>query len=230
MGSSNFGVWRSLVAYLVWDQGVQGSNPCTPTNNMIIIDNAFSESMFKKIQEEILGFGFDWHYGRRVNEDDGSNENSFLIGWVHVVAGWESEQKFTPELYSLIESELSKVLTNNNEPCGEIIRVRIVCNTTADKSYITQPHVDCDYTHQTVLFYINDADGDTIIYNEKFKPGLGIESVQLCRAIKHKLTIKAEIKPKANRLVIFNGLHYHSGTTPTESDRRVVMNINYKLT
>jgi hypothetical protein len=24
-------VWRSLVAHLVWDQGVQGSNPCTPT-------------------------------------------------------------------------------------------------------------------------------------------------------------------------------------------------------
>ena len=29
-----FGVWRSLVAHLVWDQGVQGSNPCTPTNNL----------------------------------------------------------------------------------------------------------------------------------------------------------------------------------------------------
>ena len=26
-----FGVQRSLVAHLVWDQGVQGSNPCTPT-------------------------------------------------------------------------------------------------------------------------------------------------------------------------------------------------------
>ena len=25
------GVWRSLVAHLLWEQGVQGSNPCTPT-------------------------------------------------------------------------------------------------------------------------------------------------------------------------------------------------------
>ncbi len=29
---SVFGVWRSPVAHLVWDQGVQGSNPCTPTS------------------------------------------------------------------------------------------------------------------------------------------------------------------------------------------------------
>ncbi|MEY4369888.1 MAG: hypothetical protein RL564_1838, partial [Pseudomonadota bacterium] len=26
------GVWRSPVAHLLWEQGVQGSNPCTPTS------------------------------------------------------------------------------------------------------------------------------------------------------------------------------------------------------
>ena len=35
--TNQFGVWRSPVAHLVWDQGVQGSNPCTPTNSVVKI-------------------------------------------------------------------------------------------------------------------------------------------------------------------------------------------------
>lgn len=29
--SFGFGMWRSLVAHLIWDQGVAGSNPVIPT-------------------------------------------------------------------------------------------------------------------------------------------------------------------------------------------------------
>ena len=31
----NFGVWRSLVAHLLWEQGVGGSNPLTPIETVI---------------------------------------------------------------------------------------------------------------------------------------------------------------------------------------------------
>ncbi len=31
-GAGVRGVWRSLVAHLLWEQGVGGSNPSTPTN------------------------------------------------------------------------------------------------------------------------------------------------------------------------------------------------------
>ena len=44
------GVWRSPVAHLVWDQGVQGSNPCTPTtfHKRAVVDGPFSfpDSLF----------------------------------------------------------------------------------------------------------------------------------------------------------------------------------------
>ena len=50
-----FGVWRSPVAHLLWEQGVQGSNPCTPTNqkNGLSLTTRFS---FRNIPESILQY------------------------------------------------------------------------------------------------------------------------------------------------------------------------------
>jgi hypothetical protein len=36
-----FGVWRSLVAHLLWEQGVGGSNPLTPTNFALRLQRRF---------------------------------------------------------------------------------------------------------------------------------------------------------------------------------------------
>ena len=30
------------------------------------------------------------------------------------------------------------------------------------------PHIDADRDHLVILYYVNDSDGDTVIYNEKF--------------------------------------------------------------
>ena len=35
------GAWRSLGAHLVWDQGVEGSNPFSPTINSLINNNSY---------------------------------------------------------------------------------------------------------------------------------------------------------------------------------------------
>ena len=195
---------------------------------MKIIDNAFSPEIFKQIQDEILGFSFPWHYGRRVSPDDGSEDNPYMIGWVHTIADLGVETKYTQELFDVIQSELVKVLTKENESILEIGRVRLICNTKGDQAYTTRPHIDFDHIHQTALLYINDSDGNTVIYNERYKPMFGTGSQKDYSNIKNRLTVKAEIEPKANRLVLFDGLHYHSGTIPVTSSRRIIMNINYK--
>jgi hypothetical protein len=41
-------------------------------------------------------------------------------------------------------------------------------------------------------------------------------------------TPEHRVAPVANRLVLFDGLQFHSGTTPVKTPRRVVVNINYE--
>jgi len=76
------------------------------------------------------------------------------------------------------------------------------------------------------LLYLNDADGSTVIYNETYEPTFG-NMDQHYEKIKNNLTIMETVEPKANRMVIFDSRHYHTGTLPTSTARRVVLNINY---
>jgi hypothetical protein len=64
-------------------------------------------------------------------------------------------------------------------------------------------HTDHEFHCTTAVFYLNDNDGYTI-----FEDGTKIES-------------------KANRLVEFDSLYKHSGTTHTNTPQRVVINLNY---
>ena len=79
------------------------------------------------------------------------------------------------------------------------------------------PHVDFDTLDAnliTAIYYINDSDGDTIIFNERY--GSSIES----------LTVKKRITPKRGRLVVFDSGYYHAGNNPSTNTPRLTANIN----
>ena len=195
---------------------------------MQVIDNVFSPSVFQKIYDEVMSFSFQWHYGRKVDEIDGSNENPYLVSFAHTVGHVSSGELYPPELYHTIETAFLGAMDDIGETVAEMGRIRMIMNTKADDHYVTMPHVDFDTPHQTALLYVNDCDGPSIIYDQKFNPILGRNSFENYQAIKDKMTVMQAVDPKANRMVLFNGLHYHSGTTPKDSARRVVININYK--
>ena len=81
------------------------------------------------------------------------------------------------------------------------------------------PHVDYYFPHTTIIYYLNDSDGDTRMFQE-FYSDSGIE--------RSDFIVKELVKPKANRLLIFDGLQYHTASNPFDFSRRVVININFE--
>lgn len=79
------------------------------------------------------------------------------------------------------------------------------------------PHVDCQSNHWVMIYYVNDSDGDTFIFNEKLEHPTPIEEVK-------SLSIKQRITPKQGRVVIFDGAHLHAGMHPRLNDSRMVIN------
>jgi hypothetical protein len=93
-------------------------------------------------------------------------------------------------------------------------KLNIKFNTITTPSLkINPPHLDTTYEHPFFIgiYYINDSDGNTIIYDGKNK-----ENLKLFK----------EIEPKKGRLILFDGQRYHSASHPNNSKKRIVMNYN----
>ena len=64
-------------------------------------------------------------------------------------------------------------------------------------------HQDFPFKHTVVLYYVNDADGDTVFFD-------------------NDNNIVQSVSPKRGRVVVFDGLLYHGGGIPKKSPRCVV--------
>ena len=78
------------------------------------------------------------------------------------------------------------------------------------------PHVDYidDEGLITGLYYVNDSDGDTFLFNE-MNPHRGA------------LTVAQRITPKRGRLVLFDANRYHAGNNPIDHPTRLTLNFNF---
>ena len=72
---------------------------------------------------------------------------------------------------------------------------------TESKYYIS--HTDLNIKHFALIYYVNDSDGSTILFDE------------------NKNIIK-EVEPKKGRILLFNGAILHSGGIPKNSNRCIV--------
>ena len=81
------------------------------------------------------------------------------------------------------------------------------------------PHIDNKFWNSySMIYYVNDSDGDTIIFNET--------SDEEKKKKPEKLTINERIPPKKNRAVLFRGNYFHTSTNPIDNEKRIVLNVN----
>lgn len=112
-----------------------------------------------------------------------------------------------------------------------MLRIKANLQTRAPKSAkdtYNFPHIDLNIPTSnevtTFLYYVNDSDGDTYFFKEKFKEMRGHPKNL------DNLTIIKKVTPKKGRVVMFRGDILHAGSHPIEYDTRMVVNYNVLLT
>lgn len=84
-------------------------------------------------------------------------------------------------------------------------------------------HVDQFIPHYSIIYYVNDIDGDTIFYNNTL--GEEYENFSEKLLIDKDLSYWEEFKrvsPKKGRVVIFDGKIFHRSSYPTKGNRYII--------
>jgi len=100
-------------------------------------------------------------------------------------------------------------------------QVRSFLQLSLDKNLIGNsidtPHIDMIEPHLVYLYYVNDCDGDTVIY-DYISNGTHTLDIPFYEDIK----IKKKITPKQGMVVIFDGMTWHTSTQPTRGNRCII--------
>lgn len=98
----------------------------------------------------------------------------------------------------------------------KILRAKVNLNIPNKRKNFITPHTDSFIPNsKSIIYYINNSDGETIIYNNKFSSN----------SIPKFWWNKTKISPKKGRIVKFNSNILHSGNVPYEFITRLVLNI-----
>jgi hypothetical protein len=201
---------------------------------MKIIENALPRMVFNNVKYKINKTDFPWYFTKTAYDDNNLDENNPssipMTSWANVIFAPDDNEdmiKSSPWFY-MFESIILTMLDKAQEPIEKIFRIRLGMITGQDSNYINPPHVDYPFPHKTALFYFNTTDGDTIFYNEKYDINSDMDSMTYYnQVLKKNMSVNERIPCEENKLIIFDGLTFHSSTTPTNVARRMVLNVNF---
>ena len=189
-----------------------------------IIDNFIPTEYFNQLQSYVTSSYQPWYYQSNIDSSGLLNQRFGKHGFACWLVRYPNTFIDDYTDYIGLVMEMKKVVG-----CKNILRSRLDMTLHKNGDTAASPHVDFTKPHIATIFYFNNSDGNTVIYNEKYDGEDGSNSTESIRksGITNKLTIKKRIKPKENRLLIFDGLLIHKGHHPSKHNTRILLNSNF---
>jgi hypothetical protein len=98
------------------------------------------------------------------------------------------------------------------------------CNITYPQPGYPPIHLDHPFPYSQILIYLNDdfEGGDTLLF-EKTDKFTGIKNDTVREDLREEDAL-VRISPKKNRIVVFNGAHWHTSVMPKDGARYLLVN------
>ena len=190
-----------------------------------VIDNFLPESYSNQILSDVKR-ELQWFYSsstsKQVNEQPLSyvvDENTFDYGQFECVVK-SSYRGFKPQHPTYFEFIKPMMYIAQNHVDRKIISIHrakinlLLQQPLAPDNHYNIAHKDTNLlNHYSMVYYIDDSDGDTFLFNEFWGDKLP-----------EKLTLFNRVSPKKNRAVIFDSNRFHASSNPRINRERYVIN------
>jgi len=177
-------------------------------NNVIIVDDILSIDEMDDIEKMVLDRdNFAWYFIENtfINDENSDKKYDFAFLSHTLIRDGLDNSKHSDIAKRLVKKFYQKI----NQAEKDIIRATVNLTFPEPSLKTTIKHRDQPYSHKVLIYYINDADGDTIIYD-------------------HDEVNTYNISPKRGRFLFFDGSYFHCGTPPSKK-HRLIINFNIKI-
>ena len=188
----------------------------------IVIDDAISTTIQDEINTDFINPNFPWYLSRSLSTVSKEAAEKFLsnnnvreyVMLVHTFYDTLNgvtvkNSEFTPMLDKILKPLLGKLGLNS----VNLLRCRANLQTQHKNNLPdthNTPHTDILDDHYVLIYYVNDSDGDTFLFDDDQE-------------------IITRISPKKGRALIFNGKTLHAGSHPYTSQLRCIVNIDFTI-
>jgi hypothetical protein len=188
-----------------------------------VLDDVVSSGYQDLIERELLNKNAPWHYQRDIAldvDDPRAKIQGRTPGLSHIFFDVDSGGIRSPMMYYLTMPLMFEAVNKIGYEAKGMIQSRSFMHfPIADKlrKQYDNVHVDYGMEHLVCLYYVNDTDGDTFIFDKQFDPTMPNPDFS-----KIDLKVKDRISPKKGRCILFDGTYYHSSSGPSEDVRCII--------
>lgn len=184
----------------------------------LIIDDFIPKAYQEEIKNTLFSENFPWSYISDVTFNEKNTSSNKSPACAHL---FRRHGKTICEYYKLLEPMAFIAAEKAAYTYGEVLMCRSFLQLPIHETKIADLiHIDVPYDHLVCLYYVIDADGDTLIVD---KTRSGQEEEFNCSV--NDYNILHRVTPKQGRAVLFDGRYYHTAEQPI-NDVRCIINFD----
>ena len=183
-------------------------------DKIVVIDDFVTKSYQEEIKNLMLGDQFPWFFTADVTDGSSAPKSSMKPAMFHIFKG---ETGATSNYFNFLLPMAFSACDKINFNYKEIVKCRSFLQFPILEKSVDKLHVDYRFPHVVLLYYVIDAEGDTIIVDKKHQQGIPDHHLEV-----GDNKILARVTPKQGRAVIFNGAYYHTAEQSSSGMRCVI--------